>query len=58
MPGAKVQVEQLRHDFLFGCNFFMFGRCGTPELEEQYRQRFTALLNYCTLGFYWASYER
>jgi endo-1,4-beta-xylanase len=56
--GAKVQVEQLRHDFLFGCNFFMFGRCGKPELEEQYRQRFTALLNYCTLGFYWARYER
>jgi GH35 family endo-1,4-beta-xylanase len=36
----------------------MFGRCGKPELEEQYRQRFTSLLNYCTLGFYWASYER
>jgi endo-1,4-beta-xylanase len=56
--GAKVQVEQLRHDFLFGSNFFMFGRCGKPELEEQYRQRFASLLNYCTLGFYWASYER
>jgi GH35 family endo-1,4-beta-xylanase len=55
--GAKVQVEQLRHDFLFGSNFFMFGRCGKPELEEQYRQRFASLLNYGTLGFYWASYE-
>lgn len=58
ISGAKVQVEQLRHDFRFGCNFFMFGRCGKPELEEQYRQRFAALLNYCTLGFYWANYER
>ena len=57
IQGAKVQVEQLRHDFLFGCNFFMFGHCGQPGLEEQYRQRFTSLLNYCTLGFYWASYE-
>ena len=56
--GAKVQVAQLRHDFLFGSNCFMFGRCGKPALEEQYRQRFTALLNYCTLGFYWANYER
>jgi endo-1,4-beta-xylanase len=55
--GAKVQLQQLRHDFLFGSNFFMFGRCGKPDLEEQYRQRFTSLLNYCTLGFYWASYE-
>ena len=58
MPGVKVQVEQLRHDFLFGSNFFMFGHCGKPELEEQYRQRFASLLNYCTLGFYWADYER
>ena len=55
--GAKIKVEQLRHDFFFGSNFFMFGRCGKPELEEQYRQRFAALLNYCTLGFYWAAYE-
>ncbi len=56
--GAKVRVEQLRHDFLFGCNFFLFGGCGKPDLEEQYRQRFVSLLNYCTLGFYWARYER
>jgi endo-1,4-beta-xylanase len=56
--GATVRVEQLRHDFLFGCNFFMFGRCGKPELEAEYRQRFEALLNYGTLGFYWAGYER
>ena len=55
--GAKIAVEQLRHDFLFACNFFMFERCGKPELEEAYRQRFAALLNYCTLGFYWAGYE-
>ncbi|MCX6925594.1 MAG: hypothetical protein NT154_20650, partial [Verrucomicrobia bacterium] len=57
LPGARVKVEQLRHDFLFGCNFYMFGHCGKPELEEPYRQRFEALLNYCTLAFYWAYYE-
>ena len=58
LRGAKVKVEQLRHDFLFGSNFFMFGHCATPDLEEQYRSRFEALLNYCTLGFYWTYYER
>ena len=57
IQGVKVRVEQLRHDFRFGCNFFMFGRCGNPEFEAQYRQRFAALLNYCTLGFYWAGFE-
>ena len=57
VAGAKVTVEQLRHDFLFGCNLFGFGRCGDREREEKYRGHFSALLNYCTLGFYWASYE-
>ena len=57
ISGATVEVEQLRHDFLFGCNFFMFGRYPEPELEEEYRRRFAALLNYATLGFYWRSYE-
>jgi len=57
VPGAAVQVEQLRHDFLFGCNFFMFARLKDAEREAQYRQRFGALLNYATLGFYWPFYE-
>ena len=57
VPGAMVKVEQLSHDFLFGCNFFMFGRLKDAQQEEQYRQRFTALFNYATLGFYWGAYE-
>lgn len=58
LPGVRVTVEQLRHDFLFGCNFFMFGHCGDPVAEEQYRQKFADVFNYGTLGFYWAGYER
>jgi len=58
VAGARVRIEQTRHHFLFGCNFFRFGRLQDPGLEEAYRSRFAALLNYATLGFYWASYER
>jgi GH35 family endo-1,4-beta-xylanase len=54
---VPIRIEQLRHDFLFGCNLFQFGHCDNPEHEQQYRQQFAALLNYCTLGFYWATYE-
>jgi GH35 family endo-1,4-beta-xylanase len=54
---VPIRIEQLRHDFLFGCNLFNFGHCANPEQEEVYRQRFAALLNYCTLAFYWATYE-
>lgn len=54
---AAVTVEQTRHDFLFGCNFFMFGRLGDPDREDAYRARFCDVFNYATLGFYWATYE-
>jgi endo-1,4-beta-xylanase len=57
VPGAKVAIEQLRHDFLFGAHLFLWGRISPPPLEEAFRQRFAALFNYCTLGFYWAAYE-
>jgi endo-1,4-beta-xylanase len=55
--GLKITVEQLAHEFLFGCNLFCFGRCADAEQEREYRQRFADLFNYATLGFYWASFE-
>jgi GH35 family endo-1,4-beta-xylanase len=57
VPGAKVAVRQTRHAFLFGCNIFAWGHCRTEEAEAAYRKYFSELLNYATLGFYWASYE-
>ena len=57
IPGASVKVEQLRHEFLFGCNFFMFGRLKDTQEEHAYREAFRKLLNYATLGFYWGAYE-
>ena len=57
VSGAEVRVEQARHAFLFGCNIFRWGACPTPQLEQAYRERFAALLNYATLAFYWARYE-
>jgi len=58
VPGANVKIEQIRHDFRFGCNLFMWERCGEPQREEDYRRRFAALLNFATLGFYWPYFER
>ena len=57
IQAATVKVEQLRHDFLFGCNAFMVARLKKAEREEEYRRRFARLLNYATLGFYWGAYE-
>jgi GH35 family endo-1,4-beta-xylanase len=58
VPDADVHVEQSRHEFLFGCNIFAFGRLGTDEQSELYQTRFAGLLNFATLPFYWAGYER
>ncbi|HID07448.1 MAG TPA: hypothetical protein EYP10_09915 [Armatimonadetes bacterium] len=58
IANADVQWEQVHHEFLFGCNIFRWGRLQNGQLEEAYRERFATLLNYATLPFYWASYER
>jgi GH35 family endo-1,4-beta-xylanase len=57
VSGAQVRVELLRHDFLFGCNIYMFDRFGTDDENVAYKRQFRELFNYATTGFYWASYE-
>ena len=57
VAGAAVKVEQTRHAFLFGCNIFMWGHCGTPEQTAAYQRRFAEVFNYATLPFYWPGYE-
>ncbi|MCS7090151.1 MAG: endo-1,4-beta-xylanase [Verrucomicrobiota bacterium] len=57
VPGAKVRVQQTRHEYWFGCNLFLFGRGSGASWESEYRARFIELFNFATLGFYWAMYE-
>ncbi len=57
VPAARVEVQQTRHAFLFGSNIYTWGRQPSEHAEAEYRRRFAELLNYATLGFYWASYE-
>jgi GH35 family endo-1,4-beta-xylanase len=57
VPGARIEIRQTRHAFLFGCNIFLWSQPDEPALEKAYRQRFSELLNFATLPFYWWSYE-
>jgi len=57
VPGAEVRVEQTRHEFLFGCNIYAFGRLSTPDQNRLYAGRFASLFNFATLPFYWSTYE-
>lgn len=56
LANAPVEIRMVRHQFLFGCNAFVLGRFpGQPDID--YRRRFTDLLNFATLPFYWGLYE-
>lgn len=56
--GARVEIEQRRHEFLFGCNIFGLGKMRAPEASKVYATRFAELFNFATLPFYWWTYER
>ena len=57
VAGAHIKVEQTRHRFLFGANAFPLLGDADPQRRELFERRFTDLLNYATLGFYWGAYE-
>ena len=54
---ASVSAEQTSHEFLFGCNIYMFDRYQDEDRDVAYKRRFAELFNYATVGFYWRSYE-
>lgn len=55
--GSKVKIEQVRHEFLFGCNIFKLGKCLTEADNAAYEKYFSELMNFATLGFYWWNYS-
>ena len=54
---GPVRVEMKRHQFLFGCNLFMFDKMPSAEQNERYLKLWTDLFNYATLPFYLALYQ-
>lgn len=57
IPGVSVTIEQIQHEFLFGCNIFSFNNFKTEEENNIYKKRFKELFNYATLPFYWKWFE-
>jgi len=57
LSGVRVRVEQMRHEFLFGANCYLWNEAADSQVQQEYRRRFASLFNLATLGFYWASYE-
>ena len=55
--GAEVEVELIRHEFLFGANGFMIEGFESARENQQFEERFTALFNFVTAPFYWQTLE-
>ena len=58
VPNATVHIEQQRHTFLFGANIFELKPDDASPGQRAYQDKFTALLNYATLPFYWGAFEQ
>ncbi|MDR2843272.1 MAG: endo-1,4-beta-xylanase, partial [Candidatus Symbiothrix sp.] len=56
VKGARIQVEMQQHEFLFGSNIFTWEE-ESEQTPSEYNRKFAELLNFATLGFYWAGYE-
>jgi len=57
VSGARVEVVQTGHQFLFGCIIFDLIRGDEPYKGELFTQRFGELFNFAVFPFYWKSYE-
>ena len=56
--GARVEINQVQQDFLFGCIMFpLTGHDLSAAEREQYQARFLDLFNFGVLPFYWKYYE-
>ncbi len=55
--GTKVEVEQVKHDFIFGAHIFNYDQLGTDERNEKYKELYGTLFNSATVAFYWKTLE-
>ena len=55
---ADLEIVQVRHDFLFGCNLFAYRLWDDDRQSRLYEQRFRQLFNFATIPLYWSAIER
>jgi GH35 family endo-1,4-beta-xylanase len=57
VKGAKVELRQTGHEFLFGCNAFVLGQIEDKVKMRRYEEAFVKLHNFATVPFYWEGTE-
>lgn len=54
---AQLHINQISHEFKFGCNAFMIDQFPDDEHNQKYRDMFPVLFNYAITPFYWSDFE-
>ncbi|MBQ2313281.1 MAG: endo-1,4-beta-xylanase [Treponema sp.] len=63
LAGTAVKVQQLKHEFLFGCGAFDVLAAASPfpgadrAFLDERAEKWFALFNFGTLPFYWGNFE-
>lgn len=58
LKNVEVEVQQISHEFHFGCIIFDLVNHGkVPQDEKLFKERFKQLFNFAVFPFYWAGYE-
>jgi len=54
---TEIEIEQVKHDFLFGANAFMVKGFDTEEKNKRFEELFVSLFNQACIPFYWQTLE-
>ena len=55
--GVGVKIEQVTHEFLFGCNCFFLNGFKSAAKNARYEEAFAQLFNFASAPFYWSDLE-
>ncbi len=57
VENASLKFKQISHEYLFGCNAFMFNQFPEEEQNRKYEEVFANLFNEAVVPFYWSDFE-
>jgi endo-1,4-beta-xylanase len=57
IPNVTVEIKQIRHYFLFGCNLNKLNFDDHSPFQRNYQQRFAELFNYAKIPCFWNAIE-
>lgn len=57
VTGLEIEINQIKHDFQFGANGFMYKGFENEKENKLFEKYFTQLFNFVTIPFYWPELE-